>query len=359
MTTTARNDVAPPGSRQLLAPWSHPLLGRLSSRVVMSAMTRSRAGPGRMATPAMAAYYARRAHGGVALVLTESTAVDPVGAGFPDQPHLCDPDQAASWRPVTKAVHAGGARIFAQLLHCGRISHEDYTGGARPVSSTDRRAAGINRRNGRPYAVPRRLEADELPAIYEQHRRAARLAVDAGFDGVELHLAHGYLADQFLDARVNDRHDAYGGSVENRCRFALELTERVLRDLGPDRTIVRISPSRWMDGLYDWPDLEQIVGCLVHGFESMGLRILDISCARSDYRATSGRVVRLIRPLWPHTLMAGASLSREAAQAELDSGWVDMVTYGRFLIANPDLVERWRNARELRAYDTTLLDTLD
>lgn len=348
-----------PGERALLGPWSHPLLGPLPNRVVMTAMTRSAAGPGHVATPAMAAYYARRAEHGVGLLLTESTAVDPGGAGFPDQPRLCTPEQAASWRPVTEAVHAAGARIVCQLLHCGRISHEDYTDGAQPVSATDRRAGGVNRRNGQPYASPRRLVPSEMSAIYDQHRRSAALAMDAGFDAVELHLAHGYLADQFLDARVNDRTDAYGGSVENRCRFAVELTERVIGDLGADRVLVRISPSRWMDGQYDWPDLEAMVAALVPRLDAVGLRMLDVSCARADYHETSGKALRLIRPLWPHLVLAGASLSMRDAQAELDGGWIDLVTYGRFLIANADLVERWRDGQELRPFDPVMLDRLD
>lgn len=340
-------------------PWVHPILGPLQSRVAMSAMTRSFAGPDHVATDAMAAYYARRAVHGVGLVLTESTAVHPSGDGFPDAPRMCMPAQAASWRQVVDAVHAAGARIFSQLLHCGRISHEDYTDGAQPVSSTDRAADGINRRNGKPYATPRRLAASELQDLYDMHRRAAAAALSVGFDGVELHLAHGYLADQFFDARVNDRDDRYGGSVENRCRFGLELTDALLRECGAARVMVRISPSRWMGGRYNWPDLEAMLAYLVPAFDALGLRMLDVSCARADYHETSGRVVREIRPQWPYFLMAGASLTPAQAQAELDAGFIDMVTYGRLLIANPDLVERIRDGREMVPYDAALLDVLE
>lgn len=344
--------------RPLCAPWSHPLLGALQSRVVMTAMTRSCAGPGHTATEAMAAYYARRAAHGVGLVLTESTAIAPGAEGFPTAPQIHTEAQIASWRLVTDAVHRAGAPIFSQLIHCGRISHPDYTDGAELVSSTDRQADGINRRNGKPYGVPRRLTSAEIPEVYEQFRRAAAAALAAGFDGVELHLAHGYLADQFLDARVNDRDDAYGGSIENRCRFALELTERVLADLGPARVMVRISPSRWMNGVYDWPDLEAMLEHLVPAFDRLGLRLLDVSCARSEYYSTAGRVIRLVRPLWAHTLLGGASLGLAEAQAEIDAGLVDMVAYGRLLLANPDLVERFRRGEPPLPYDTSMLDTL-
>lgn len=346
------------GCRALCESWTHPYLGRLNSRVVMSAMTRSFAGPEHEATDAMAAYYARRAKHGVGLILTESTAVDPSGDGFPDAPRIHTKAQIESWRRVTHAVHAAGAPIFCQLLHCGRVSHQDYTDGQQPVSSTDKPAHGTNRRNGKPYGHPRRLTTAEISGIIDLFRRAAVNTLDAGFDGVELHLAHGYLADQFFDERINDRRDAYGGSVENRCRFGIELTRAILGECGASRLMVRVSPARWMDGPYDWPGLDDMIGHLIPAFDALGLRQLDISCARADYFETSGRVIRRIRPLWPHLLMAGASLDPERAQAELDDELVDMVTYGRFLIANPDLVERIRRGESLAPYDSKLLRTL-
>lgn len=325
----------------------------------MTAMTRSSAGPGNVATDEMAAYYARRAGHGVGLVLTESTAIAPLGDGFPDMPRMHTREQIESWRAVTSAVHAAGSPVFSQLVHNGRITHPDYTDGQQPVSSTAQRAAGINRRNNQPYGLPRKLEPGELPAISEEFRRAAAGALDAGFDGVELHLAHGYLMDQFLDARVNDRDDDYGGSIENRCRFALEVTEAVLRDCGAARVMVRISPSRWMDGLYDWPDLDGMLRYIIPAFDDLGLRLLDVSCARADYFATSGRIIRTIRPRWPHFLMGGASLRMADAQEEIDAGLVDMVTYGRLLLSNPDLVERFRDGRPTLPFDPSMLDCLD
>lgn len=350
--------VIPAGTRALCEAYRHPVLGPLQSRIVMTAMTRSFAGPGHVATAQMAEYYARRAAHGVGLVLTESIAVDPSGDGFPTAPRLHTRAQAESWRAVVDAVHTAGAPIAAQLLHCGRITHEDYTDGIQPVSSTDRRAGGINRRNGKPYGEPRRLPASELREVADVHRRSAALALSAGFDLVELHLAHGYLADQFFDARVNDRTDEYGGSVVNRCRFGLELTRALMEECGPERLMVRISPSRWMGGLYDWPDLEEMLAHVVPAFDALGLRMLDVSCARADYHATSGRILRSVRPLWPHFLVGGASLPAEEAQQELDAGLVDMVTYGRWLIANCDLVERMRAGLPLAPYDESLLDVL-
>jgi 2,4-dienoyl-CoA reductase-like NADH-dependent reductase (Old Yellow Enzyme family) len=344
----------------LAHPGRVPVLGPVQSRVVMSAMTRDQAGDGHCATPAMAEYYARRAAGGVGLILTEGTIVDPAGDGYRQVPRLCTQAQADSWRPVTARVHEEGGLIFCQLWHCGRISHPDFLDGAAPVSSTDRAAEGINRQNGKPYGVPRRLEAVELPGIYRTFVTAAGYAMSAGFDGVELHMAHGYLPDQFLDGHVNDRQDDYGGSVERRCRFGLELVQAVLAACGPTRVMVRLSPSRIMQGRpYDWPDQEAMLTFLIPELDRLGLRMLDISCASANYAQASGRVIRAIRPFWPHLLIGGASLTRAEAQGELDAGVLDMVTYGRTLVANPDFVHRLRSGATLRPYDRSMLDTLE
>ncbi len=336
-----------------------PVLGLLPSRVVMSAMTRNLAGPEHCATPAMVEYYARRAASGVGLILTEGTIVHPSGDGYRSVPRLFTERQSDSWRPVVQRVHEHGAKIFSQLWHCGRISHQDFLDGAPPVSSTDRAALGVNRQNGKPFGTPRRLRIEEMPGVRSMFVAAARRALDAGFDGVELHLGHGYLADQFFDARVNDRIDEYGGAIENRCRFSLELISEVLTACGPDRVMVRVSPSRFMNGLYDWPDLDAMLAYVVPELRKIGLRMLDVSCANADYFQTSGRVIRAIRPAWPHLLLGGASLSQEDAQAEIDAGLLDLVTYGRLLIANHDLVRRFRDAAPLRKFDSKMLDILE
>ena len=171
-------------------------------------------------------------------------------------------------------------------------------------------------------------------------------------------MGHGYLADQFLDAQVNDLVDAYGGSVENRCRFALELVERVLATVPAHQVIARISPSRFMGGLYEWPDLDEMLAYLIPALEERGLRALDVSCAASPYAETSGRMVRKIRPLFSGVLMAGASLSLEDAQRELADGMIDCVTWGRAFIANPDLVDRFLTGDELTPFDDSMRATL-
>jgi N-ethylmaleimide reductase len=325
-------------------PLLRPLKGahfiEVANRIVMSAMTRGFADEFHRATADIREYYRRRAAGGVGLILTEGVVIHPEGDGYRNVPRIANDDQAASWSPVIEAVHGEGAKIACQLWHCGRISHVDFTDGLTPVSSTDRAAEGINRQNGKPYGKPRRLALADMLHVRRQYTAAATRALAIGFDAVELHLGHGYLVDQFFDARINDRDDIYGGSVENRCRFALELVEDLLRTVPANRLILRMSPSRFMNGLYDWPQLEEMLVHLTSRLWQLGIRVLDISCANADYFTTSGRVIRMIRDQWLGLIIGGASLTPDQAERELQEGWLDLVTWGRAMIANPDLVRK-------------------
>lgn len=328
----------------LLSPFSKYGL-TLKNRVVMSAMTRNFADTNHNPTDLMRAYYERRAENGVGLILTEGTIIHPSGDGYPRVPHIYTDEQIEKWKHVTDAVHKHGGTIFCQLWHCGRISHPDYLGGNLPVAPSAVRPEGNAPHLEVPMVTPRALEHDEIPEIVEMFAEATRKALQAGFDGVEIHGGHGYLIDEFFDSRINQRTDEYGGSVENRCRFGLEVTKAVLEIGGPERTILRISPSREMGGaLYEWPQLEDMITYLIPKLDVIGLRMLDISCARSDtlniYHATSGNIVRLTRPLWPHIIIAGASLPPERAEEEIKNGFVDLITYGRFILANPDFVKK-------------------
>lgn len=340
---------------KLLDPLAHAGFIPLANRVVMSAMSRSFAGPGGLVTEAMCEYYAKRAKAG--LILTEGTIIHTSGDGWKDAPHIQTAEQAASWTKAVDAVHAGGGKIACQLWHMGRISHSDFTGDA-PVSSTNVAASGVNRQNNKPYGDPHALTPDEMPAVIGYFADAAKRALDAGFDAVELHAGHGYLIDQFLDGQVNDRTDAYGGSVENRCRFALEVVEKVLAVVPAERVIARISPSRFMGGVYDWPDLDAMLAYFIPALEQLGLRALDVSCANSDYGQTSGRIVRKIRPLWQGVIIGGASLDVEQAEVELNEAGVDAVTWGRAFIANPDLVDRIDRGTEWTPFDDSMRGTL-
>ncbi len=342
----------------LLDPLNHSGFIALRNRTVMSAMSRGFAGEGHHATAAMRDYYKRRADGGVGLILTEGTLVHESGDGWNNAPYIASDAHAESWKPVVDAVHQSGAAIACQLWHTGRISHSDYTV-VQPVSSTNIAAGGVNRQNGKPYGEPRALTPDEMPTIYGYFADAARRSIEiAGFDAVELHVGHGYLADQFLDARVNDRTDQYGGSVENRCRFALELIEAVLKAVPADRVIARISPSRFMGGLYDWPDLEEMIAYFIPALQKLGLVALDISCANANYFDTAGRIVRMVRPLWNGVLIGGASLTAEQANTELEAGLLDAVTWGRAFIANPDLVAKIESGAAWAPFEDAMRETL-
>jgi len=344
--------------KSLFQKYHAPGVGWLKNRVAMAAMTRGFADPLHRATPTMTDYYRRRAEGGVALILTEGVIVHHTGDGYNSVPHIETMEQADSWKPTISAVHQADSKIFCQLWHCGRISHSDYTGGVPPVSSTSEPAAGINRQNNKPFGVPVALTPQGMRDAYEHYSNAATHALAVGFDGIQLHLGHGYLVDQFFDARINRREDRYGGSVENRCRFALELVERVLQCVPADRVCVRLSPSRDMGGIYDWPDLDAMIAHFIPALARMGVKMLDISCARADYFQTSGRVIRMVRPMWSEMLMGGASLTQAQAEKEIAEGLLDIVTWGRQLIANPDLVAKMKVGEALREFEPSMLKQL-
>ncbi|MDH5750449.1 MAG: alkene reductase [Rhodospirillales bacterium] len=332
-------------------------LGEVTSRIAMAPMTRNMA-PGHTVSENRAEYYGCRAEDGIGLILTEGLIIHPSGDGYRDVPYLETSEQAQSWKPVLERVHAAKSKMFAQLWHCGRISHSDLTGGIQPVSSTNRAAEGLNRQNDKPFGTPRALRTDEMPTVYAQFVNAAKNALEAGFDGVEVHMGHGYLVDQFFDARINDRTDQYGGTPENRCRFGLELLEEMMKHVDRNRVMVRISPSRFMGEIYDWPDMEAMLDHLIPAFQSLGLGLLDLSCANANYFETADRVVRHVRPIWDGILIGGASLSKDQAEGEIKEGRLDLVTWGRFILANPDFKSRLESGQALREFNRDMLASL-
>lgn len=341
----------------LLTPFSKYGLD-LKNRVVMTAMSRYFADKKHNPTPDMLAYYQRRAADGVGLILTEGAIIHPMADGYPNTPYIYTKEQIESWKRIVEAVHGHGAKIFCQLWHCGRISHPDFLHGSLPVSASAIAPEGLHTRLNKPFVTPLALPREAVPEIIEMFVQATKNALAAGFDGVEIHGGHGYLIDSFFDARLNTRTDEYGGSIENRCRFAIEITKAVLNVAGPICTSLRISPSREMNGVYDWPDLKQMIVYLILQLDKLGLRILDISCARSDYFKTSARIIPMIRSLWPHIIIAGASLPLEKAEEALSVGLIDLVTYGRLILANPDFIKKITAGEPLTAYNPAMLKTL-
>lgn len=315
----------------------------LPNRVVMAPLTRCRAGAGRVPHALNAHYYAQRASAG--LIIAEATAVDPMGVGYPDTPGIWNEEQAAGWRLVTDAVHAAGGRIVLQLWHVGRISDPHYLGGALPVAPSAVAPAGNVSllRPARPFVTPRALATAELAGVAEAYRRGAQFAKEAGFDGVELHGANGYLLDQFLQSSTNQRTDAYGGSIANRARFPLEVTDAVLSVWSADRVGYHLAPAQDSHDMRDDTPTETFT----YLARELGRRHLAFLCTREGLGGA--RLTPAIKEAFGGPVIANQGFTAETAQAELDAGRADAVAWGRLYIANPDLVARLRQGAPLNA----------
>ena len=319
---------------------------QLSNRVVMAPMTRNRAGPGNVPTPLNATYYAQRASAG--LIITEATQVSPQGVGYPKTPGIHTEEQVAGWRLVTDAVHAANGLIFLQLWHVGRISHPYYQpGGALPVAPSAIKPRGeIHTPQGpKPFVTPRALDAGEIPGIVARFREGARGARAAGFDGVEIHAANGYLIDQFLRDGTNKRTDRYGGSVEGRARFLIEVVDAVAGVWGADRVGVRLSPVNDFNDMRDG-DPARTFSYVAERLNEFGLAYLHVV-----EPASAPRITRLIRERFRGPLMANQGYERESAEAALRSGVADLVSFGRLFLANPDLPARFAEQSPLNEPD--------
>ncbi|RKN42432.1 alkene reductase [Streptomyces hoynatensis] len=321
----------------------------LPNRVVMAPMTRGRAAAGGLATPSMATYYAQRATAG--LIVTEGVQPSLIGQSNPGTPGLHTEEQAASWRQVTAAVHANGGRIFAQLMHGGRVSHPDTTG-LRPVGPSAVPAEGrvFTPSGPQPAPLPRALETAEVAGHAGSYAEAARRAVGAGFDGVELHGANGYLISQFLSSNANLRTDRYGGRVSHRIRFAVEATAATVEAVGGERTGIRLSPGGTFWGVRE-RDVPELYAALLAELAPLGLAYVHLEATAEE------EVLLGLRRAWPGTLVVNPSLpmgpkptGREDADHWLGLG-ADLISFGRAFLANPDLVERLRNGLPLAPAD--------
>ncbi|THG33412.1 alkene reductase [Naasia lichenicola] len=314
----------------------------LANRIVMAPLTRTRADVHGVPTDVMVEHYAQRASLG--LIVSEGTFPSPAGKGFLGQPGLVTDAQLAGWRKVTDAVHAAGGLIVAQVMHAGRATHSDISGlpveapSALAIDGQTRTAAGKV-----DYPVPHALEPDELPGIVRAFVDGSRKAVDAGFDGVELHAANGYLLHEFLGATSNVRTDAYGGSPENRIRLVVEVAEAVAAELGAGRVGIRISPERNIQSLIedDRADVEAVYGALMDALAPLGLAFVSIL-----HPDPAGSLVQDLRtrfggPFFVNTGFAEAT-TRDEAVGIMADGLADAVVVGRAAIANPDLARRWR-----------------
>ena len=320
---------------------------RLANRIVMAPLTRCRAGAGRVPTPLMAEYYVQRASAG--LIISEATAVTPMGVGYPDTPGIWSAAQVAGWRVVTDAVHAAGGKIVLQLWHVGRISDPYYLDGAQPVAPSAIAAAGhVNlMRPKKAFVTPRALDLAEIPAIVEAYRQGAENAKTAGFDGVEIHGANGYLLDQFLQDASNQRSDAYGGSIENRARLMLEVTDAAISVWGAGRVGVHIAPRGDSHSMGDSDPLATF-GYLAR---ELGRRKIAFIFAREH--AGQGRIGPQLKAAFGGVYIANEKFTLDSAQAALTAGEADAVAWGQLFIANPDLPQRLKSGATFNAPDPT------
>jgi len=313
----------------------------LPNRVIMAPLTRLRAGETQIPNGLMADYYAQRASAG--LIISEAVPVTPQGVGYQGVPGVWSAEQVAGWKLVTSAVKAAGGRIFMQLWHVGRISDPIFHGGRAPVAPSAIAANGNVSllRPERAYPLPRALDLDELAGVIEAYRQGAEFAQAAGFDGVELHGANGYLLDQFLQDGSNMRSDAYGGAIENRARLMLEVTDAVISIWGPSRVGMHLAPRADAHSMGD-SNLAATFGYVVRALDQRRIAFI---CAREHQAADS--LGPDLRKAFSGVYIANEGFTGESAQAALDAGTADAVAFGKAFIANPDLPLRLRTGAPL------------
>ena len=320
-----------------------------ANRIVMAPLTRNRAGAGQVPTALMATYYAQRASAGV--IVSEATQVCAAGQGYLDTPGIHSTEQVRGWQNISEAVHARGGRFVMQLWHVGRISHCSLQpGGQSPVSSTSRRAntKTFTARGFEEVSSPRALRLDEIPGVIDSYRQAARNAMDAGCDGVEIHGANGYLLEQFLRDSINDRTDVYGGSAANRVRFAVEVVRAVVAEIGAGRTGLRLSPVTPANDAGQDSDAQGLYELLLSELAPLKLAFVHvIEGATGGARDFAPFNYAALRSRFKLDNEAGAWIvnngyTRSMALAAVDRGAADLVAFGRLFISNPDLVNRLR-----------------
>ncbi|ANI77736.1 alkene reductase [Sphingobium sp. EP60837] len=328
------------------------------NRIFMAPLTRARATHDHVPTPIMADYYRQRASAG--LIISEGIGVSQQGLGWPYAAGIWSAEQVAAWKPVTQAVHDAGGRIFAQLWHMGRLVHSSVTG-EQPVSSSPVTAPGHahSYEGNKPYEQPRALEAEEIPALIATYVTAARNAREAGFDGVQIHAANGYLIDEFLRDGVNQRQDAYGGSPENRARLLREITQAVADAIGADRTAVRLSLNGASQGTDD-SDPASLSAAIAQALEPIGLAFVEMRELRQDGTRGASDVPRqspIVRRYFSGPLVLNSDYDVARAQEDLTSGLAQAISFGRPFISNPDLPDRFSAGAPLNALSEGTLYT--
>jgi 2,4-dienoyl-CoA reductase-like NADH-dependent reductase (Old Yellow Enzyme family) len=320
------------------------------NRVLMAPLTRGRSVEGHVPMSDLKAeYYTQRSTAG--LIIAEATGISQEGLGWPSAPGIWSDAQVEAWKPVTEAVHKADGRIILQLWHMGRLVHPDFLGGAQPVSASATTAPGYahTAEGKKEYTQARALEASEIPRIISDYVRAAKNAMAAGFDGVQVHAANGYLIDQFLRDNSNLRTDAYGGAIENRIRLLREVTQAVVDAIGSERTSVRLSPNGESQGTNDSNPVPLFTAAAA-ALQDIGIAFLELRELKPYGNFGKSDVPRIspeIRKVFKGPLVLNQEYTREMADEDLASGLADAISFGRPYISNPDLVERLRSGAEL------------
>ncbi|MCF4175011.1 alkene reductase [Vibrio sp. McD22-P3] len=334
----------------------------LKNRIVMPPMTRSRATqPGNSANDMMAEYYAQRASAG--LIVAEGTQISPMGQGYAWTPGIYSDEQIAGWKKVTDAVHAKDGAIFAQLWHVGRVTHPDNIGGKQPISSSALKAENVkvfvDNGSNEPGFVdvvePRAMTKEDIQEVIGQYRQAALNAIEAGFDGIELHGANGYLINQFIDSEANNRDDEYGGPIENRLRFLDEVVAAVVDAIGADKVGVRLAPFTSLNGTVDKTPIDTYTAAarVLEKHHVVYMHIAEVDW--DDAPDTPAEFKTAVREAYQGTIIYAGRYNQEKAEKALSDGITDMVGFGRPFIANPDLPSRLEHGYPLAAHNPNTL----
>ena len=340
---------------KLLSPTSLGEL-KLANRMILAPLTRCRAGFGYVPQAINALYYAQRASAG--LIITEATQVARNGIGYPNTPAIYSPEQIEGWKQVTEAVHERNGKIFLQLWHAGRVAHPAFLeSGELPVAPSSIAAYGMadTAEGQQPHVVPRELKLEEIPGVIEQFQEGAKNAKEAGFDGVEIHGANGYLLDQFLQDNSNQREDEYGGSVEKRSRFLIEVTQALVEVWGKARIGVRLSPGSTYNDMHDSNPTDTFT-YVAQELDRLSIAYLHIIEPHIKGNVTiendgNGLGAKFFRPIFQGSIITAGGYNRDTGEAILQNNQADFVAYGRLFLANPDLPRRFALNVSLNKYD--------
>ncbi|MDQ0418879.1 N-ethylmaleimide reductase [Croceifilum oryzae] len=325
----------------------------LRNRIAMAPMTRCFANDETgVVGSEVVEYYRKRAADGIGLIITEGIVISPRAKGNPGVPGIYTKEQIGSWKPVTEAVHKEGGTIIAQIWHVGRMSHHELAGGQMPQAPSAIAAKGDVPRFRKPYDTPEEMTLEDIQEVINQYAQAAKNAVEAGFDGVEIHGAHGYLIDQFTYEFANKRIDQYGGDLKKRLTFMKEVVQAVIEAVGADKTLLRFSAFKGDNPAYMWDNPEEAVKTFVEMFKEVGLTMIHPSTMDYTRVISDGKNFhQLVRKYWDGIMVGVGSLNPKEAEKSLQEGTIDVAAFGRPLIANPDFVHRLKQGESFVEYD--------